>query len=400
MLNWIILIAFHLNYVATNENQRPLLVTCGELIEHIYTTFIWWMKKYESKALLGIFTTGEETYESKVNKQISSELETDSTLRILINGIKKFLCEQDKKIYVDTTRAASPLTRRAETPILGTGNALNSREILLHRPISARSPRKSDSGTGSVRKIVNMFEPAPQGPASARPASPGPSAVKSETIPTNPSISRPFSASHSKGRPLTKTPRRPDTTSSNTPADIRHSSMGKQLQPYTENLFTISDNPAGSTYSDKLELEEITEKKMTEEEMKQARDDKEKILNKKDAARRRAQNTIANTENLRDNYIARNQFSEPSSKTYSIRNLDQATKNAKERQEERLNKGGKPRTRKHHRSANQQQLPRYTTIRKRSKHPVNQRRKYTRKARQDCVSGSTKRTTRVKNNLG
>jgi hypothetical protein len=176
--------------------------------------------------------------------------------------------------------------------------------------------------------------------------------------------------------------------------------MGKQLQPYTENLFTISDNPAGSTYSDKLELEEITEKKMTEEEMKQARDDKEKILNKKDAARRRAQNTIANTENLRDNYIARNQFSEPSSKTYSIRNLDQATKNATERQEERLNKGGKPRTRKHHRSANQQQLPRYTTIRKRSKHPVNQRRKYTRKARQDCVSGSTKRTTRVKNNLG
>lgn len=186
--------------------------------------------------------------------------------------------------------------------------------------------------------------------------------------------------------------------------------MGKQLQPYTESLFTISDNPAGSTYSDNLELEDLLPENrpitvnptMTDEEMRQIRDDKQQIFDAEDAAedaaRRRAQNTIANTENLRDNYIARNQFSEPSSKTFSIHNLDQAKKNAKKRQE--LNKGGKPRTRKHHRSANQQQLPRYTTIRKRSTHPVNQRRKYTRRARRDRVSGSAKRTKRVKNNLG
>lgn len=66
-----------------------------------------------------------------------------------------------------------------------------------------------------------------------------------------------------------------------------------------------------------------------------------------------------------------------------------------EAQNSSLNRGGgKPRTRKHNSAK-----PRTTTKRKRSTHPANQR-KYTRRARRDRVSGSAKRTKRVKNNLG
>jgi hypothetical protein len=194
---------------------------------------------------------------------------------------------------------------------------------------------------------------------------------------------------------------------------------GRQL----EQLFTQRPHPAVSRNDDdNMVVQDFTGElsaaqqqnntEFTNEQLKQIRDDAERRFYSKKAAKQRANDNVADTTNLLGKALNREQDRGPSSNTYSIsdeQSFNNARKNALLRQEQKLLQqlakqkslnGGKPRTRKHHRSANQQQLPRYTTIRKRSKHPVNQRRKYTRKARQDCVSGSTKRTKRVKNNLG
>ena len=406
MLNWIILIAFHLYHIADPTEKKQVLIDCGEFIENLYTTFIGWMndkRTTTTESLKLIFTTGVETYETKVKKYIEAEIISDPTLqKTLIPGIQEWLC--------------SPHS----TPISLTQD---------NGGVAAQqSPRKSDSGTGSVRKLVDMFEPASArptsarpasarptsvrpaspGPASPRPASPrpasnsmtllpkGPSAVKSGTITTKPPTLRPFSASPSKGRSQTETLPRADITSSQTPADERFSITGKQLQPF----FTNSDVPAGSSDSNDWVVQDMNEEipaaqqhnntEFTNEQMIQIRKTAGQIFDAKDAATEAAKNTIENLTPLRDAAKHRQEVRGQTSNPYSIHDLKQAKINA----EKRTINGGKPRTRKHNSAK-----PQTTTIRKRSTHPANQR-KYTRRARRDRVSGSAKRTKRVKNNLG
>jgi hypothetical protein len=369
MLNWIILIAFHLYHIATDQTKQTLLEACGELIEHMYYTFIWWMKHADAIALHNAFKTGQETYEVKVKKLINSGITGDQTLRILVNKIKRFLCVNDKKTYNDVERAASPPKNRP----------VDIRPTSSGHPISPASTRASaTNGNINSRPVsqiisdrVNMFDNlATQGPALI--PKPSSSSASGQLQPSSPRqlLSSPSSSSNI--RPLSAS-----TTVSGTsqiPAHVRHSTSNP-LQPF----FTQSDVPAGSSDSNDWVLQDMNQeipaaKPQNNTEFTNARGEKPQKtpVSIYDESRMRQ---------LRLNTLKRQQEQLEERNTYLNRGG--------------YSQGGKPRTRKHNSAK-----PRTTTIRKRSKHPVNQRRKYTRKARQDCVSGSTKRTKRVKNNLG
>lgn len=96
MLNWVILIAFHCYYRRTDEQTKTdELIRCGELIEHLYHTFLGWMEKIKNDTLISIFypqTKDSATYISMVKKYITEEITTDTTLQPLRTNIRTVLC--------------------------------------------------------------------------------------------------------------------------------------------------------------------------------------------------------------------------------------------------------------------------------------------------------------------
>ena len=391
MLNWIILIAFHLYHIATDQTKQPLLEACGELIEHMYYTFIWWMKHADATALHVAFKPGEETYEVKVKKLINSGITGDQTLRILVNNIKRFLCVNDKKTYNDVEPDIRPTSS-------GHPSKMNPRTVSPN--ISDRvdmfdnfaAPRSASSQLPALRPTTSSTSPSKE-----RPASPLINRLAGQQ-----QYTRTLSASSASGQLRPSSPRptnQPTALQQKMPAEQRYNTTGRtQLQPLLqgeqtpERAFTV--RPVGqqvtSNNAGHLKIEDIDNtitqpqpndrQAMTEDEMQRVAEDSRTILKEKE-------------------HQTLSIYDEPQMRQKKLNALKREQRRIEE-QHSHLNRGGysqgsKPRTRKHNSAK-----PQTTTKRKRSTHPVNQRRKYTRRARQDRVSGSAKRTKRVKNNLG
>jgi hypothetical protein len=113
MLNWVILIAFHLYHTDSDETRRvsyrdtasielfgieknkKILIDCRELLQNLHTMFVGWMRRMDSGSLFGIFTTGAATYQSTVNNNFTSGIKRDPSLQPLLHGIQDFLCDVD-----------------------------------------------------------------------------------------------------------------------------------------------------------------------------------------------------------------------------------------------------------------------------------------------------------------
>jgi hypothetical protein len=152
MLNWAILITFHLYYARQSQTQNrsgsEYSVLLGEFIEHLYHTFIGWMESLSSTTLKNLFIPVSQTsltYKSGVKKLIDSDIKTDATLTPLIKDIQIFLCKNGEKGKREKSGSIRPTTRpfpdknRRSTPSLAWSPT----------PPSARYPEHSDSDSDS-----------------------------------------------------------------------------------------------------------------------------------------------------------------------------------------------------------------------------------------------------------
>jgi hypothetical protein len=132
MLNWVILIAFHLYYIdnsyvsytadstssLTGDSKREQIKEdCRELLKHLYKTYVGWMEKMDYSTLKTTFNHQSSkdgaTYETKVKEYFGAEINGDATLTPLVNGIQDFLCDV-KRILPSRTGGDSP--RASGTP--------------------------------------------------------------------------------------------------------------------------------------------------------------------------------------------------------------------------------------------------------------------------------------------
>jgi hypothetical protein len=431
MLNWVILIAFHLYYsndveytadktklLSSVNKQSQIRMDCCELLSHLYDTYIGWMDKMSSESLNGIFyprSQASATYKTTTDNHFSTIVD-DTTLTPLVNGIQDFLCKINQTTQLSQS---SPLKmRQVVTSSTSSGH-----------PISPASARGASAETGkmnprpvspNISERVDMFDKfAAQRPASSQALRPTTSSASlSKGRPASPSINRlagrsasqPSSASAPEIRPLSASSLSSNTTktpttelgASQTPANVRYSNTGRQLPPFLqgeppERAFTkISDGEkVSSIETNDLQMKDI---EATDEEEWRVEELRKRLKEQEQAEKKAAEEAIAKqkaAEEANDYADRRNKLGNVLNSFGNRYGIPFTSPSFHDSGSLKKFKGGKPRTRKHNSAK-----PRTTTIRKRSKHPVNQRRKYTRKARQDCVSGSTKRTKRVKNNLG
>ena len=215
MLNWVILIAFHLYYTDTlveplvnykkqnhHLKKQQMLIDCCELIKKLHTTFVGWMQRMDGRALLGFFhkpvvekpveqskkgksqqeksqkeksQKEQSTYEQQVKTLFSTAITTDRTLEPLLFGIQDFLCE--------VTPWQPSLTRRLPDFSTSSGEA---------SPRSATPIPPSGPQPEIPRPITRNAAAA--APAESRPSSASQGSSKDSTpgaIP-NPPISQPL----------------------------------------------------------------------------------------------------------------------------------------------------------------------------------------------------------------
>jgi hypothetical protein len=141
MLNWTILIAFHLYYVSErSEHRQQYDLLLGEFIEHLYNTFIGWMETMDPNTLINLFIPVSQTpltYESGVKKLIDSNIRTDRTLEPFIKNIRGFLCANgDKGNRKNPPGKSPPHAKKSIIPPLAL-------------PLHPTEPYPGDSGSGS-----------------------------------------------------------------------------------------------------------------------------------------------------------------------------------------------------------------------------------------------------------
>jgi hypothetical protein len=409
MLNWVILIAFHLYYsndveytadktkVLSGVNKQSQIQTdCRELLSHLYDTYIGWMDKMSSESLNGIFyprSQASATYKTTTDNHFST-IVGDTTLTPLVNGIQDFLCKINQSTQPSQS---SPLKmRQVVTSSISSGH-----------PISPASAKGASAETGrmnprpvspNISPLVDMFDNFAQ-----RPASPHRPALRPTTSSTSPSSS---SASASEIRPLSASSvSRPLQM----PAHVRHNIVSNPLQ----SVFTHSKNPAIGIYGEtenmledvddnqaapKQQQNDTPESRMSEEEQRRLVEELRKRLKEEEQAKKKAaEEAIAKqkaAEEANRNAQSRDTLEKKLESVGNRNGIPFTSLSFRDSGSPKKFNGGKPRTRKHNSAK-----PQTTTKRKRSTHPANQR-KYTRRARRDRVSGSAKRTKRVKNNLG
>jgi hypothetical protein len=207
MLNWIILVAFNINYDRTaniyfyldrtgkkidvskqKAPNQPLIDLC-ELIEHLYKIILGWIIPMDAKALFGEFTNPQdgiaETYLKYTQKRIDDK--TDETLKYLRKAIQRKLCElgptEDRPQIAEQQflkkgegiRPSSPKAVAAPNAAAATTPTKpKSREEAAKRPTAAVG-----SGAGSG------VEASPR-PASPRLASPRPASTRPVSTITQP----------------------------------------------------------------------------------------------------------------------------------------------------------------------------------------------------------------------
>ena len=414
MLNWVILIAFHLYHskdvVYTTKpksdltdaaKQLQIQTDCRELISHLYDTYVKWMVNADSKTLSDIFAK-EQGYLERTTEEYSGKI-LIQTLQPLITGIQDFLCNSGQVVprKVITQRGVSPLNRRS---VLSSSpdDAPSQPNTLPTRPVYPAVTAASEQSRPitPTTKLANT-----KGVNAWLPTSIGMSHVPSD----KPS-SRPVSQS------IAPQVQKYENLSENRP--LRYSITGTGQQLPSLSLKAVSDDsskPLTPRKNNGRQHQNLFNDKSTDQRpstVSNSNLSEEEIQNVVDAARPRIEKAAAEAEAeaaakaaaeaaakaAAEKAIREAQLRETLEKNLSsVGNINSIPFTSLSFRDtgSRMNfNGGKPRTRKHNSAK-----PRTTTIRKRSKHPANQR-KYTRRARRDRVSGLAKRTKRVKNNLG
>ena len=168
MLNWVILIAFHLYHTDSDKTLRvsykdttrssldgadkkqQILIDCRELLEHLHYMFVGWMRRMDSRSLLGIFTKGATTYKSTVNDKINAGIKRDPSLQPLLFGIQDFLCNVDpqKPTNVDSWK---PL----DLPPLTPSEVVRYRRPVVNRTAAAAALTSEDVQAEYDKLLLN-----------------------------------------------------------------------------------------------------------------------------------------------------------------------------------------------------------------------------------------------------